>query len=216
MIDEQPSLREMKRRKTLDAIIDNATRLFLEKGFDSVTVEDICAQAGVSKRTFFNYIPSKEVAAIGPGPRAPSEEEIACFLSVRHEDVLEVVFDLVIELFGIQEHQNDSFQREILRRRKKIRVQHQELALQHFARFHQARAELERILTDYFSRWPESQQLKAPPQTEAITMVGTLIAAIFQGARAWHELDGAKASDFRVCCHQALNNIFLLQGGRTQ
>nr|WP_080794408.1 TetR/AcrR family transcriptional regulator [Corynebacterium pacaense] len=195
--------------------MDNATRLFLEKGFDSVTVEDICTATGVSKRTFFNYIPSKEVAAIGPGPRAPSEEEIACFLATRHDNVLEVVFDLVVDLFGIQDHQDDSFQRELLRRRKEIRVRHQDLALQHFARFHQARAELENLLTDYYDRWPDTQQLDASPQTEATTVVGTLIAAVFQGARAWHELDGAQAADFRACCHQALTNIFLLQGGRT-
>ncbi|NMB23443.1 MAG: TetR family transcriptional regulator, partial [Corynebacterium sp.] len=69
---EQPSLREMKRRQTLEAIEDHATSLVLERGFDDVTVDDICAGAGISKRTFFNYVESKEVAVVGPGPRVPT------------------------------------------------------------------------------------------------------------------------------------------------
>jgi AcrR family transcriptional regulator len=39
---------------------DTATRMFLERGFDAVTVSEVAAACGVSEKTVFNYVPSKE------------------------------------------------------------------------------------------------------------------------------------------------------------
>ena len=41
-----------------------ASRLFKKDGFDSVTVDQIVAAAGVSKGTFFNFFPTKSDALI--------------------------------------------------------------------------------------------------------------------------------------------------------
>lgn len=60
-------LRERRRRQTSADIRDAAVRLTLERGFDKVTIEEICAEAGISTRTFFNYFPTKE-SAIAYGP----------------------------------------------------------------------------------------------------------------------------------------------------
>lgn len=54
------SLRERKKAETRQRIADVATRMFVERGFDDVTISEIAEAAGVSKVTVFNYFPRKE------------------------------------------------------------------------------------------------------------------------------------------------------------
>lgn len=65
-------LRERKKRRTRQAIIDAALELCELRGVEDVTVADIAAAAEVSRRTFFNYFASREEAILG-GSRARSE-----------------------------------------------------------------------------------------------------------------------------------------------
>ncbi|MFI2368185.1 TetR/AcrR family transcriptional regulator [Streptomyces sp. NPDC018833] len=57
-------LRERKKRQTYRAISEAAIALFLEKGFDAVSVAEVAAAADVSKPTLFRYFPAKEDLAL--------------------------------------------------------------------------------------------------------------------------------------------------------
>lgn len=52
--------REAKKAATRRAIQEQALRLFLERGYDATTVEQISTAADVSHMTFFRYFPTKE------------------------------------------------------------------------------------------------------------------------------------------------------------
>jgi AcrR family transcriptional regulator len=53
-------LRESKKLATRRELADTAMRLFVERGFDHVTVSEVAAASRVSEKTVFNYFPTKE------------------------------------------------------------------------------------------------------------------------------------------------------------
>jgi AcrR family transcriptional regulator len=53
-------LRETKKLATRQQIAEVAMRLFVQRGFDRVTVAEVATAAGVSEKTVFNYFPTKE------------------------------------------------------------------------------------------------------------------------------------------------------------
>ncbi|WP_405056330.1 TetR/AcrR family transcriptional regulator [Kribbella sp. NBC_01505] len=52
--------RERKKQQTKAAISEVATMLFLERGFDAVTVAEVARAADVAVQTVFNHFPAKE------------------------------------------------------------------------------------------------------------------------------------------------------------
>jgi AcrR family transcriptional regulator len=57
---EPSDRRARKRLATRTAISNAATRLFMERGFDHVTVDEIAETADVGRMTVFNHFPRKE------------------------------------------------------------------------------------------------------------------------------------------------------------
>ena len=59
-IAEPTPKRERRKEARPGELLDAALDLFVEKGFSATRVEEVAAQAGVSKGTLFLYFPSKE------------------------------------------------------------------------------------------------------------------------------------------------------------
>lgn len=66
------SLREQKRWQTSHRITLCALRLTDQHGLDGFTMEDLAETAEVSRRTLFNYFPSKIDAVLGERPDLPA------------------------------------------------------------------------------------------------------------------------------------------------
>ena len=55
-----PGLRQRKLQETRERLTRAAMALFLERGFEATTIDDIATAADVSRRSFFHYFASKE------------------------------------------------------------------------------------------------------------------------------------------------------------
>jgi AcrR family transcriptional regulator len=55
----RPGLRERKKQQTRLTIVDVASRLFVEQGYQQTTLAQIAEEADLAPSTFFNYFPTK-------------------------------------------------------------------------------------------------------------------------------------------------------------
>ncbi|WP_330348259.1 TetR family transcriptional regulator [Streptomyces sp. NBC_00582] len=78
------SLRERKKLAAWRAIRNAALRLFEERGFEAVSVEEIAAAAGVSRSTFFNYFASKDAVVFDQDPE--QREQWRAIMAARPDD----------------------------------------------------------------------------------------------------------------------------------
>ncbi|MFI9766285.1 TetR family transcriptional regulator [Streptomyces sp. NPDC052415] len=68
-----------------EALVAAAFRLFLERGYEQTTVDDIVALAGVGRRSFFRYFPSKEDVVFPDHERCLAD--MTAFLAASAPDV---------------------------------------------------------------------------------------------------------------------------------
>ena len=89
---------EQRRLQTSSRLSSVSRRLTAERGLNGFTIEEVCDEVGVSRRTFFNYFPSKEQAVLGVNEveetRALGEEFLARG-SRTWSDVIDDLVDIV-------------------------------------------------------------------------------------------------------------------------
>jgi len=120
------SRRERKKERTRAEIYQAAMNLFLRRGFDAVTIEDICEAADVARATFFLHFPAKDSLLVEYGRRV--NEDLAAMLrehsgtataalraafsmlasmAARHPDVVRLVVREVIIRPPLFSHQDE-------------------------------------------------------------------------------------------------------------
>src|SRR6201982_1255431 len=68
-VSEIPGLRERKKARLRQQIIDTAIRLFRKHGYETTRVDDIVNILEISQPTFFRYFPSKDAVLRDVGQR---------------------------------------------------------------------------------------------------------------------------------------------------
>lgn len=87
---------QAQRRQAVAArLTATCRRLTLERGLTGFTVDEACHEVGVSRRTFFNYFPSKEEAVLGVVEEEELERFAEQFLARRSRGWSAVVDDLI-------------------------------------------------------------------------------------------------------------------------
>ena len=100
--------RELKKQKTASELTSATRRFTAERGINGFTIEEVCAEVNVSRRTFFNYFATKDDAVIGANPDEQFAEFEAQFLAPGATEwpwILDDLVALVITHFGqAEEH----------------------------------------------------------------------------------------------------------------
>ncbi len=106
--DAEPvGLRDRKKDQTRRHIEATALEMFVARGFDHVTVDDIAAACDVSRATIFRYFPTKEDLVIGNEPELLLELQDEFERRPPSEAVFESVRQSLIALTSRYEHERD-------------------------------------------------------------------------------------------------------------
>jgi AcrR family transcriptional regulator len=187
MTDEGLGLREQKRRATRRALQIALLEGALERGFDAVTIDEVCRAAQVSPRTFFNYFATKEEAVAGaPGSFQVDEAQLREYVAGSADVVTDLVRLIAANIGDEDDVEVHRLRRQVLEREPQLLG----LRMAETQRFHAVLADL------------AAQRLNgpaAPPMAEAeradrITLVALTVASIVRhGWRRWVASGGERA-----------------------
>ncbi|MBF6232477.1 TetR family transcriptional regulator [Nocardia farcinica] len=140
-------------------VVDQALRLFADKGYEATTVDEIAEAAGISRRTFFRQFRSKEDVIF-----ADHEAQLAAasaFLEAAQGDPWDAVCEAVVQVFERFTQWRDIAARRyrVVRRVPALREREIVTVFRY-----------ERLFTDYLrDRLPESPDLARVQFTAAVT-----------------------------------------------
>jgi AcrR family transcriptional regulator len=96
-------LRELKKAQTRQVIAEAAIDLFRRRGFDEVTIDEIAQVAQVSKKTIFNYFPTKEDLVFNRADTRETELMAAVHAGLEQGALLESIRQLCLRQTGLIE-----------------------------------------------------------------------------------------------------------------
>ncbi|WP_330341573.1 TetR/AcrR family transcriptional regulator [Streptomyces sp. NBC_00557] len=105
-----PGLRQRKKARIRRALADAALRLFLERGYDAVTVAEIADAADVSVPTLFSYFRSKEALLFDLEPEIDAGLVAAVRQRSPGRDVLDAVQEYLMSLPTADPREREQFE----------------------------------------------------------------------------------------------------------
>ncbi|MDO5512417.1 TetR family transcriptional regulator [Corynebacterium sp.] len=185
MNDDTP-LRERKRLATRRRIEDAATALVDKHGFDHVTVEDICRDADISRRTFFNYMESKDEAVLGSPPLALSATRQAAFIDTPSDNLVKSALTHIAATHAEAESEDieagiDASHIDTVRhRRHRIVAAEPSVALKSVNRFREQATAMQGIVAKHLETHPGDRTLPDHPlPVEAAMITGLIREAVW-------------------------------------
>lgn len=173
-----------RRRELRDRIATVALDLVLERGLDDVTVDEIARAANVSRRTFFNYFPSK-VAACIPDTLPATRQDVEQFLTDRSEPTMSALVRLLWHQVAEARRHSRDFDRfhDMWRREPGIRTE-----------VHAILAHTEVQLARLVAR----REGRDPGSVEAATVAAAAIAILRVAVERWRTDESAALLEDRV------------------
>jgi AcrR family transcriptional regulator len=99
-VEESATLRERRRFETEHRITVCAQRLTDERGLDGFTMDELAETAEVSRRTLFNYFPSKVDAVLGNPPELPPDVLATFYAGGPHGHLVDDLGELAVVLLS--------------------------------------------------------------------------------------------------------------------
>jgi AcrR family transcriptional regulator len=188
-------VRERTRRAVRDELAELAKELFVEKGYDETTIDDLAAAAGMSKRTFFRYFASKEELIVGKYEILG--EQLAEDLAARPVD--EPLWESLRQIFGrVVEHMENQARGATAVAMENIVRDHPALNASYLERV----SRMQELVLDQ-ARTRTGQHDPADPRTPAI--VGAAFSCLIAAWTTW--LNSNQAQPFGNLLDQAMNAI---------
>lgn len=175
---------EDRRRELRETISTIAMDLALERGLDDVTVDEIARAANVSRRTFFNYFPSKAAACI-PETFPADREAIQLFLTDRSVSTLTALARLLWLQVAMARRETSKFDRfhDMWRREPGIRPEVYAVL---------ARTE------DELAMLVARREGREPGSVEAATVAAASIAILRVAVEQWRSDESPALLEYRI------------------
>jgi AcrR family transcriptional regulator len=190
------SLRERKKAATRQRIADQGTAMFMQRGFDNVTINEIADAADISKVTVFNYFPRKEDIFFDRQPQAQEMLTSAVRDRGRNETPLRALRRLLLDLVE---------QRHPLAGLRDRHAHFWRTVLNSPALRARARENLEQLERDLAAVIAETSDDPAPALTAALAIAAYRVAYVDSAARI---LAGEAAEDVMPDHVAAVNHAF--------
>ena len=177
-------LRERKRQLTLDLITKTGLKLFSENGYEETTLDAIAAASGISRRTFFYYLKSKEdVLLAHESGEFPHALRPTFLEQSPDQSPLDAARKTFLSLASMYDTKESLIADQILRSIETLRLRKDALFVQ-----------LEDVLADaMYELWPEPAR-KPGLRLDAMMAMGTLRFA----KENWRQANGARPLTFYI------------------